>query len=154
MFQWRPAAFTLCTNLGFKMNHWVWENEVTSQFSLIIQKSNIQVTLLSLWISKYSVFLMSSYHTLPHVSELCSHIVLSPGWEGWVLSPYSLSPAHNMALSFPLPLLTLLADLSAVNVPRTPGQAAVGHSLHTTPVCPREQQLIVVNVCLVHFGGA
>lgn len=67
--------------------------------------------------------------------------------------PAASPPAHNMALSFPLPFTNLLADLSAVNVPRTPGQAAL-LALPTLRPCivPEEQQLIVVNVRLVHFG--
>lgn len=89
----------------------------------------------------------------PMYQSCVSTLSLSPGWEGWVLSPCSLSPAHNMALSFPLPFTNLLADLSAVNVPRTLWASCPLGTPYTTPVYPpEEQQLIVVNVCLVHFG--
>ena len=63
-------------------------------------------------------------------------------------------PQHttSVALSFPLPFTNFLADLSAVNVPRTPGQAALLALLTLRPcIVPGEQQLIAVNLRLIHF---
>lgn len=74
----------------------------------------------------------------------------SPGQEGWVSLPQHTT---SVALSFPLPFTNFLADLHAVSVPRTPGQAAL-LALPTLRPCivPEEQQLITVNVCLTPFG--
>ena len=58
-----------------KMNHWVWEDQVKSQFSLIIQKSNIQVTVSpSSEFPKYSVFLMVAVTLCPMYQSCVFHM--------------------------------------------------------------------------------
>lgn len=130
------------------MNRWVREDQVTSQFSLIIQKSNIQVTVApSSEFPEHSVISHGSHHTLPRVFP---HSVHPLDRKDGSLSP---STQHLLLCPFLCLLLTSWLTYVLSVFPGHLGKLPSWHSLHYAHVLSQKSgSSSRWTSCLIPFG--